>query len=196
MHKRSISLPSSRSCQRGATYVEMAISIIVFMLIMISIIELLRFSFINVTIQHVVNESIRNAVVADFSEISNPFVGSICDRRERGYHAKHLEPPETRLFCIRNDILSQAQRLGLPLRHDQLIIKSRSLDRFESGPSFTSDSFPLCEPAGSGEIDGAGAPGDYVSICIEYPTTVLLGLDTTIRAFAIARNEDLQFETL
>ena len=54
----------------------------------------------------------------------------------------------------------------------------------------------MCEPASSNETTGAGNAGDYVSICVEIPITVVLGIDTTIRAFAIARNENFQFDII
>lgn len=203
MHKRLPLAASRRSChqrlnQYGATYVEMAISLIVFMLITISVVELLRFSYINVTLQHVVNDSMRNLVVLNFSDLDD----ASCNNREKGLILGSLTDPVTRKDCSESDIIRQGNKFGLTIKRDQIRIKSRTLKAFELGQNGTNVFSPPsaeniitapCDPA-TAEENGthAGNPGDYVSICVEIPTTVVIGIDTTIRAFAIARNEDFK----
>lgn len=171
-------LQTVKNKESGATYVEMAISILVFLMIFIAVIELLRYGYVSVSLQYIINNSIRRAAIADFNVNG-------CKLQENGTlhnsliknHAVNIDKKNN---CIRQQVQKTAAEL-VKLNTNEITIGCA-----DSSFSTASD-----------RCTGSGDKGDYVSITIKHPHALffgtIFGKGITITNSMIAKNE--QFKT-
>jgi hypothetical protein len=166
---------NSTNQQAGASYVEMALSLLVFMLIIISVIELLRFSFVTVSLQHVLQEGLEAATKSNFTETGG------CQMPNSGVVDVSLRNVGTRASCIKQEIIQLGSKFGLIILPEEISVTPQE-----------APGVPRCQ---SPNINNAGEKSTIVSICIrqELPLFLWIPKDIFMEFLVFGRNETFRY---
>ncbi len=179
--------------QLGATYVEMAISILLFMMIIISVLELLKFSFVTVSVQHTLQKGLEAATKANFSTVGNciPNDGVVSDALNDELAGNELN----RGTCIKNEIVKIAQSFDLTITPSMIsVTRPARLGEDDS----TLPSGWRCDPTlatSFGPTDAAHR-GEIVAICIRtnIPLFSWFSSTPTMDFIVFGRNEIFRYD--
>lgn len=172
----------NKSGESGATYVEMALSIVLFMFIIITVIELLRFGYTIATLQHVLDNSLRASSISNFSEVATD---PDCLNK-----ALTANDPVIRASCAEIFIKEQLQKLLSKQIGDWDPSEFVFVKRYPKLSNLSGGFKPPCQLEGGPLYDfKAGNEKEYFSICINYKFDLFMGIKKNILTFGITKNE-------
>ena len=170
--------------ESGATYVEMAFSITLFMFIIVTVIELMRFGYTIATLQHVLDTALRSTSISDFSQVKTD---TDCQNTPI-----FKTEPTYRAACAQvlvKELISKHLNKKIDswdpseFVHIKRYPKLSSLDQSKIGSLLP----PCLNDVGS--PISAGTENEYVSICINYKFDLFMGIKKNILTFGITKNE-------
>ncbi len=185
--------------QLGASYVEMSISIIVFMMIIVSVLELLKFSFVTVSIQHTLQEGLEAATKSNFTATGG------CNLPNSGVVVDSLNSESARATCIKTEIVKIAQRLDLTITPAMIsVTRPVRPARMVNGVSQPAETAPTqakwrCDPALPTTFGptNAGERGEIVAICIRTNVSIFSWFQTSAQMdfIVFGRNEYFRYQS-
>ena len=131
---------NTTNSEKGATMVEVAVSIGVVLFLVVSIMDLLIYTYRTSVYRNILNEGMRRAVTADFvlAPVPCPKTAPILNFADT-IHDSLLDPEDTnhdknkaRATCIKQEIILLAQNRNMPITADKIIVRATEVD-FASG---------------------------------------------------------------
>lgn len=170
-----------KNTQRGATMVEGAIVLPVFLVLFLTSMECIRLAFISLTSQMVVNRVVREVIIG-------------CPPEETDLPCTS----SSRVAYVKQRIAETASSFGLTVTTEEIAINkgtTKYSDREKEGDDNDDDNHEDDSPGANSTpnqniADDPGGPRDLIVLSVQKEVTLMLGLGSkTLTATAIGRNE-------